>query len=117
MTRRGIASEACKVMRCVYYIAALGLLSSCLPQVCAAQDPRHKRSDKPVELNSATVEQLQDLPGIGPEIAKKIIEMREKSGPFRRVEDLLAIRGISKKRLEALRSYLTVAPPAAPPKK
>jgi len=51
------------------------------------------------------------LPGIGPTTAKAIVRFREKSGPFRRVEDLLAIRGITKRKLEKLRPYLTVVPP------
>ncbi len=65
---------------------------------------------KPLDLNTATAEQLQQLPGIGPTTAKAIVRFREKSGPFRRVEDLLAVRGISKRRLEALRPYVTVVP-------
>ncbi len=67
---------------------------------------------KAVDLNTATVEQLQQLPGIGPVRAKAIVEFREKSGPFQRVEDLLAIRGISKSHFEKLRPYVTVSPPA-----
>ncbi len=70
---------------------------------------------KPLDLNTATVEELQHLPSVGPATAKAIVRFREKSGPFRRVEDLLAIRGFSKKRLEKLRPYVTVQP--APPKK
>ncbi len=70
---------------------------------------------KPLDLNTATAEQLQQLPGIGPTTAKAIVRFREKSGPFRRVEDLLAVRGISKRRLETLRPYVTIVPrpPAA----
>ena len=68
----------------------------------------------PIDLNQATIEQLQQLPGIGPATAKAIVRFREKSGPFRRVEDLLAIRGISKARLEKLRPYLTITPPIKP---
>src|SRR5260370_646566 len=50
--------------------------------------------------------------------AQRIICARQKSGRFRRVEDLLAIRGMSTKRLEALRPYVTVSPlPASPAKK
>jgi competence protein ComEA len=74
-----------------------------------------KSPAKTVDLNTASVEQLQQLPGIGPVRAKAIVEFREKSGPFQRVEDLLAIRGISKARFEKLRPYVTVNPPAKKP--
>ncbi len=68
--------------------------------------------EKPLDLNSATVDQLQTLPSVGPVTAKAIVRFREKSGPFRRVEDLLVIRGITKKRLEQIRAYvIVVAPP------
>lgn len=79
--------------------------------ICDKQPPA-----KPLDLNAATVEQLEQLPGVGPRTAEEIVKFREKSGPFRRVEDLLAIRGITKHRLEQLRPYVTVTPPAAPPK-
>ena len=78
--------------------------------VCAAASRgQGKPPEKPLDLNTATLEQLQQLPGVGPVTAKRIIEMRQKSGPFRRVEDLLAVRGISKKRFEALRARVTVS--------
>ena len=80
--------------------------------IAAAATParQEEKSDKPelLDLNAATVEQLEKLPGIGPTTAKAIVRFREKSGPFRRVEDLLAIRGITKKRLEKIRPYVTV---------
>ena len=66
---------------------------------------------QPVNINSATIAQLETLPGIGATTAKSIIAFREKSGPFQRIEDLLAIKGISKAKLEKLRPYVTVAPP------
>jgi competence ComEA-like helix-hairpin-helix protein len=81
--------------------------------VAAAQK---KPPAKPVDLNTTTLEQLERLPGIGPATAKRILEMREKSGAFRRVEDLLAVRGISRRRLESLRPYVTVSPPPSAPK-
>jgi competence ComEA-like helix-hairpin-helix protein len=65
---------------------------------------------KPLDLNTATVEQLTQLPGVGPVTAKAIVDFRTKSGPFRRVEDLLAIRGITERRLKELRPYITVLP-------
>jgi competence ComEA-like helix-hairpin-helix protein len=71
---------------------------------------------QPLDINSVTAEQLQQVPGIGPKTAGAIVHMRETSGPFRRVDDLLAIRGIGKKKYRMMRPYLTVRPPA-PPKK
>ncbi len=69
---------------------------------------------KPIDLNAANAKELEELPGVGPVTAQRIIDMRQKSGRFKRVEDLLAIRGISQKKLDALRPYVTVtAPPAS----
>lgn len=97
------------VARVLRWAAGLVLLAV----VAAVAMPTRKQPPaKLVDLNSATLEQLEQLPGIGPATAKRIIEMREKSGAFRRVEDLLAIRGISRKRFEAIWPYLTVSPPA-----
>jgi competence protein ComEA len=67
----------------------------------------------PIDLNAATATQLQQLPGVGPGMAKAIVAFRQKSGPFRRVEDLLAIRGITKERLEKMRPYVNISPPGA----
>ena len=65
----------------------------------------------PVDLNAATVKELEQLPGIGPTTAKAIVQFRAKGGRFRRIEDLLVIRGISEAKLEKLRPYVTVSPP------
>ena len=60
-------------------------------------------------MNKATTEELEKLPDIGPARAKAIIDFREKSGPFRRVEDLLAVPGISKRRLAKIKPFVFVA--------
>jgi len=65
----------------------------------------------PLDLNTASAAQLALVPGIGPGTAKSIVQFREKSGPFQRVEDLLAIRGISAHKLEQIRPYVTVSKP------
>ncbi|HEY0702227.1 MAG TPA: helix-hairpin-helix domain-containing protein [Candidatus Acidoferrales bacterium] len=68
---------------------------------------------EPLDLNSASAEQLQQIPGIGPVMAQSIVKFREKSGPFQRVEDVLAIHGISKRVFAEIRPYLTVKPPGS----
>ena len=62
----------------------------------------------PLDLNSATLEQLDALPGVGPATAKAIIEERERRGGFRSVEDLLDVRGIGPAKLDALRDLVRV---------
>lgn len=62
----------------------------------------------PINLNTATSEELQLVPGIGPVTAEKILQMRKSYGAFKGVDDLRAIRGIGPKRLEKMRKYLTV---------
>jgi competence protein ComEA len=61
----------------------------------------------PVQLNSATVEQLDALPGVGPVTAQKIVDYRQQNGAFRSVDDLDAIPGIGPARLEQLRELVT----------
>ena|SRR6266851_6319097 len=62
---------------------------------------KKKPPERPVNLNTATSEQLQQVPGIGPATAGKILQMRKTYGPFKSVDDLLAIRGLGAKRLGA----------------
>ncbi len=62
----------------------------------------------PIDLNHATVEQLDELPGIGPTTAAAIVDHREQNGPFATVDDLEAVRGIGPAKLEAIRDLVTV---------
>ena len=61
-----------------------------------------------VNINTATVEQLEMLPGIGESRAREVVAARKKSGGFKRVEDLLEVKGIGESSLEKLRPYLTL---------
>ena len=56
-----------------------------------------------LNLNTATVKDLEALPGVGPVLAKRIVEFRQKKGGFRRVEELLAVPGISERKWKAIR--------------
>ena len=90
------------------FILAYGLLFS-----QSSLAAKKKPPERPVNLNTANSEQLQQVPGIGPATAGKIFQMRKTYGPFKSVDDLLAIRGLGAKRLEKMRKYLTVGKPAA----
>ena len=88
-------------------VIAAGLFFACTVRVTRAAK---QLPAKPLNLNAATADQLAQLPGIGPKTAQSIVDFRKASGPFRRVEDLLAIRGISRRKLEAIRPYVVVGP-------
>ena len=64
-----------------------------------------------VNLNSATAAQLETLPGIGKATAARIIEYREKSGGFKKIEELMNVRGIGEKSFLTLKPLITVDPP------
>jgi competence protein ComEA len=61
-------------------------------------------------LNTASLKELQQLPGVGPSTAQAIVTFREKSGAFKRVEDVLAVHGISETKFESIRPYVVVKP-------
>ncbi len=60
-----------------------------------------------ININTASANELETLPGIGKTLAERIIEHRERHGPFRRPEHLIIVRGISDKRFRALRKLIT----------
>jgi competence protein ComEA len=61
-----------------------------------------------ININTASAAELEKLPGIGKGLAERIIEHRERFGPFRRAEHLIIVRGISDRRYRALRDLITV---------
>ena len=68
----------------------------------------NEQTSKRININTASTNELERLPGIGQGLAARIIEHREKYGPFRRPEHLIAVRGISDRRFRALRDLITV---------
>ena len=64
--------------------------------------------EEKLDLNSATAEELQKLPGIGETLSRAIVDYREEHGPFRSVEELLQVPGIGEKRLDEIRDLVTV---------
>jgi competence protein ComEA len=62
----------------------------------------------PINLNTATAAELEKLPGIGQKVAARIVEYRQKNGPFKKVEELMNVQGIGEKSFLQFRSQLTV---------
>ena len=94
------------------FVLLVLVLSSFVGGSPFAQEPPRSSSSSPaqmVNLNSATVPQLEALPGIGRATAERIIEYRQKSGGFKKVEDLMNVRGIGEKSFLKLKPLITVA--------
>jgi len=66
-----------------------------------------------VNINTASAEQLTTLPGVGPKLAARILEYRQKSGAFKSVQELMNVRGIGEKNLKKIEQYLSTGDSAA----
>ena len=68
-----------------------------------------------VNLNTASIEQLTTLPGVGPKLAARIVEYRQKSGTFRSTQELMNVKGVGEKNFAKIEAWLSVgeAPKAA----
>ncbi len=71
------------------------------------------KSEAVVNLNTATAADLEALPGIGKSTAQRILEYRQKSGGFKKVEELMNVKGIGEKSFLKIKHRLTVAAPKA----
>jgi competence protein ComEA len=86
-----------------------------IPAIVFAQQAAPAAADKPaatVNINTATATELVALPGIGPKLAQRIIDYREKNGGFKKLEDLMSVQGIGEKNFLKLKNRLTITPPA-----
>jgi competence protein ComEA len=95
---------------------AIALALACTSPVIAAQSaaatPKAAVSAAaPINLNSATTTQLQTLPGVGPATAQRIVEYRQKNGGFKKVEDLMNVRGLGEKSFLKIKPLVVVSAP------
>ncbi len=93
--RKGIVAVALAV--------ALLAGAALVAPAAGAEEPKGK-----VNVNTATAEQLQNLPRVGPAVAQRIIEFRDKNGRFKAPEELILVRGIGEKTFEVLEPYVSV---------
>jgi competence protein ComEA len=96
MRKAGARAAACAL--------ALGVALAVTPALAGGET----RLSGTVNVNTATAEQLQLLPGVGETRARAVIETRKRRGGFESVEDLLDVKGIGESSLQQMRPYVTV---------
>src|SRR5688500_10159350 len=97
----------------VVFVAALVFISSPLAAQRAAKPPVATAvvANEVVNLNSATAAQIASLPGIGPKTADLVVQYRVKNGPFKKIEEIMNVRGVGEKSFLKIKDRLTVAAP------
>ena len=86
----------------VPFLALVALVASAMPGVSAAQP------EEPININTATAEELTELPRIGDVTAARIVKWREENGPFTTTDELMNVQGIGERVYERIRPHVTV---------
>lgn len=94
-------------------VAALAVAPVAAQSKSATPKPAPTAS-APLNINTATPAQLEALPGLGKAVAERIVEYREKNGNFKKVEDLMNVKGIGEKSFLKLKPLITVTQKADP---
>jgi competence protein ComEA len=94
-------------------LAALVALAVSATTLHAQTPPASKApvtASAPINLNTATAQQLETIPGVGAKMAERIIDYRQKNGGFKKVEDLMNISGVGEKSFLKMKPLITVTP-------
>lgn len=92
--------------KCVSVLLVISFILVFNTQAFAGQ--KNSPSQKLVNINTASIKQLVKLPRIGEKIAQRIIDFREKNGRFKRIEELMKVKGIGEKMFARLKKQITV---------
>jgi competence protein ComEA len=102
-------------------LAALAVAPAAAQQKSSKSTPAKSSSSAsaptasaPLNINTATLAQLEALPGLGRAVAERIVEYRDKNGTFKKVEDLMNVKGIGEKSFLKLKPLITVTQKADP---
>ena len=93
-------------MRTIVAVLFVFILFSACSSRIVYDEPMQPTAANAININTASAEEIEKLPGIGRKTAEAIVRFREESGPFRRVEHLMQIRGVSEKRFVEIRQFL-----------
>lgn len=94
-------------------LLVLGLAGTAAAAQQSTRAPAAKASpvEAPVNLNTATMTQLETLPGVGPAMAQRILEYRQQNGGFKKIEELMNVRGIGEASFLKLKALVTITVP------
>jgi len=71
-----------------------------------------KAADKKIDINTASVVELQKLPRIGEKVAQRIVDFRKENGKFKKIEEIMKVKGIGEKIFGGIKDFITVGKPA-----
>ena len=95
-----------KIRRFVAAVLAVAIAVLAVPAFAAPAAKPNPTAK--VNINTATVDQLTALPGVGPKLAARIVEHRQKTGGFKSTQELMNVKGVGEKNFTKIQSYLTV---------
>lgn len=95
-----------RILRIAVCFMVLAFALTVIPAYSVAQDNK-------ININTADAKKLTKLEKIGPVLAKRIIKYREENGPFKKIEDIMKVKGIGKKTFKIIKNKITVKLPPA----
>jgi len=90
------------------YTMVTGVVLITVLALCMASCGKGSQTAAKLDLNTATAQQLQNVPGIDSTLAQNIVAFRDANGPFSSVDDLLKVSGMDQQKFNSLRNYVTV---------
>lgn len=92
-------------LRCLVYGIGLAFILSFFP---LSSQAAFLEADSKININTAETEELQELPRVGPKIAERIIQFRETHGEFKKIEEIMKVRGIGENTFNKIKDKITV---------
>jgi comEA protein len=107
-----------RMLRTLIVVFSLSVVAAVPSSAFAQSKSSPPTSAKPavvgtININSASATELQRLPGIGAKTAGRVIEYRQKNGPFKKIEELMNVRGVGEKNFLKLKNQISVGAPKA----